>query len=124
MPLQGWWGGEGVGGEQMLSSNSPGHLWRDKWTALSGPLSGGQPAGPAPLQGAVPYPQPPAISAEGGDTWTCSPAEGPSGAASSVAPPSIGSSCSTCLRVEHSGFGLAFSIQGSACKGGVFGVEG
>jgi len=23
------------------STNSPGHLWRDKWTALSGPLSDG-----------------------------------------------------------------------------------
>jgi len=34
-------------------TNSPGHLWRDKWTALSGPLSlflqkGGQQRGTLP----------------------------------------------------------------------------
>jgi len=35
-------GGRGVefcGGQRELT-NLPGHLWRDKWTALSGPLSG------------------------------------------------------------------------------------
>jgi len=29
----------GLRGQQMLT-DTPGHLWRDKWTALSGPLSG------------------------------------------------------------------------------------